>query len=63
MLNPTVHIWDELREKWLADRMFDCQDAVACQVQKGLATLEKDRPKVAVLAGLGWIKSISLQPK
>ena len=62
-LNPAEHLWNEWREKWLANRMFDCQDAVDGQVQKGLAALEKDRPKAAALAGFGWIKSISLQPK
>jgi transposase len=31
-LNPTEHVWDELREKWLANRMFDCQEAVDCQL-------------------------------
>jgi transposase len=62
-LNPTEHVWDELREKWLVNRMFDCQEAVDCQVQKGLAELEKDRPRVASLAGFTWIKSISLQPQ
>ena len=59
-LNPTEHVWDELREKWLANRMFDCQEAVDCQVQKGLAALEQDRSRVASLAGFTWIKRISL---
>jgi DDE superfamily endonuclease len=49
-LNPTEQVWDELREKWLANRMFDCQEAVDCQVQKGLAALEQDRSRVASLA-------------
>ncbi len=62
-LNPTEHVWEELREKWLANRLFDCQDAVDCQVQKGLAALEQDRPRVASLAGFTWIKNISLQPQ
>ena len=62
-LNPTEHVWDELREKWLANRMFDCQEAVDCQVQKGLAALEKDRLRVASLAGFPWITNISLQPE
>ena len=62
-LNPTEHVWDELREKWLANRMFDCQEAVDCQVQKGLAALEKDRSRVASLASFPWIKNISLQPE
>jgi transposase len=46
-LNPTEQVWDELREKWLANRLFDGQEAVDCQVQKGLAALEKDRLRVA----------------
>jgi transposase len=62
-LNPTEHVWDELREKWLANRMFDGQETVDCQVQKGLAALEKDRLRVASLAGFPWITNISLQPK
>jgi transposase len=59
-LNPTEQVWDELREKWLANRMFDCQEAVDCQVQKGLAALEQDRSRVASLAGFTWTKRISL---
>jgi transposase len=62
-LNPTEHVWDELREKWLANRMFDGQEAVDGQVQKGLAALEKDRSRVASLAGFPWIKNISLHPE
>jgi len=45
-LNPTEHVWDEWREKFLANRMFDGQEAVDCQVRKGLAALEQDRPRV-----------------
>jgi hypothetical protein len=43
--------------------MFDCQEAVDCQVQKGWAALEKDRPRVASSAGFPGIKNISLQPE
>jgi transposase len=62
-LNPTEQVWDERREKWLANRLFDCQEAVDCQGQKGWAALEKDRLRVASLAGFPWIKNISLQPE
>lgn len=62
-LNPAEHVWEELREKWLAHRMFDCQEAVDGQVQKGLAALEKDRSRVASLAGFACIKNISLHPE
>lgn len=55
-LNPTEPVWDEWREKWLANRMFDGQEAVDCQVQKGWAALEKDRLRVASLAGFPWIQ-------
>jgi transposase len=27
-LNPTEQVWNELREKWLINRRFDCQEAV-----------------------------------
>jgi hypothetical protein len=60
-LNPAEHVWDELREKWLANCLFDSQAAVDCQVQKGLAALEKDRTRVASLAGFTWIKNIPLR--
>ena len=59
-LNPAEHVWDELREKWLANRLFDCQDALDGQVAKGLAALEQDRKRMASLAGFTWIKEIPL---
>jgi transposase len=62
-LNPTEQVWDELREKWLSNRMFDCQEAVECQVQKGWAALEQDRSRVASLAGFTGITRISLSPQ
>jgi hypothetical protein len=27
-LNPMEHIWDEIREKWFANKVFDSLDAV-----------------------------------
>ena len=61
-LNPAEDIWDELREKWLSNRLFDCQEAMDRQVATGLATLERDPKRVASLAGFAWIKEISLAP-
>jgi transposase len=62
-LNPTEQVWDELREKWLSNRMVDCQEPVECQVQKGWAALEQDRSRVASLAGFPWITRASLEPQ
>jgi hypothetical protein len=59
-LHPTEQVWDELREKWRANRMFDGQEAVDGQGQKGWAALEQDRSRVASLAGFTGIKRISL---
>lgn len=59
-LNPAEHLGEELREKWLSNRLFDSQDAVNRHVEGGLAALEKDHEPVAFLAGFHWIKLIPL---
>jgi transposase len=62
-LNPVEHVWEELREKWLGNRLFDEQAAVDRQVAAGLASLEKDPQRVASLAGFQWVQRILLNPK
>jgi putative transposase len=59
-LNPTEHLWEELREKWLGNRLFESQQAVDRQVEQGLAALEHDATHVASLAGFAWIRRIPL---
>jgi transposase len=59
-LNPVEHLWDEVREKWFANRVFDSMDAVEEQLLTALKTLEEDSPRVASLTGFDWIKSIPL---
>jgi DDE superfamily endonuclease len=36
-LNPTEHWWEERREKWLGNRLFENQPAVDRQVERGWA--------------------------
>jgi transposase len=62
-LNPVEHVWEELREKWLGNRLFADQAAVDRQVTAGLAALEKDPQRVASLAGFQWIQRILLNPR
>jgi transposase len=62
-LNPVEHVWEELREKWFGNRLFDEQAAVDRQVAAGLASLEKDPQRVASLAGFQWVQRILLNPK
>ena len=59
-LNPVEHVWDEVREKWFAHRVFASREAVENQLVTALATLEADAPQVASLTGFDWIKSTPL---
>ena len=59
-LNPVEHVWDEVREKWFANRVFDSIHAVEEQLIVALKMLEEDATRVASLTGFDWIKSIPL---
>lgn len=43
--NPVEHIWDEIREKWFANKMFDSMAAVENILMDALVTLENDKKK------------------
>ena len=59
-LNPVEHVWDEVREKWFANRVFASMDAVEEQLMTALKTLEADPQRVASLTGFDWIRNIPL---
>jgi hypothetical protein len=59
-LNPTEHLWDEIRETWFANMVFPSLDAVEDQLVEGLVTLEADPGRVAALTGFPWITHISM---
>lgn len=59
-LNPTEHLWDEIREKWFANAVFASLDAVEEQLLEALVTLEQDPRRVAALTGFPWITAISM---
>jgi transposase len=59
-LNAVEHVWDEIREKWFGNRVFDSLNAVEEQLTTALKTLEEDAPRVASLTGFDWIKNIPL---
>jgi len=40
-LNPVEHLWDELREKKFANRVYDTPGAVIAQAARGLKKMEK----------------------
>lgn len=56
-LNPVEHIWDELREKWFQNLVFNSIEAVEDRLVEALVTLEKDNTRVLNLTAFPWIIS------
>jgi transposase len=54
-LNPTEHLWDEIREKHFANRVFDSMGAVITQALAALVQWETSPELVQSLAGWPWI--------
>jgi len=54
-LNPVEPLWDELREKFFHNRVFDSIDALEDQLEAGLLALENDRPRVRSIVSWDWI--------
>jgi transposase len=50
-LNPVERLWDELREKWFANRLFLTLRAVEIQLNTGLALLADSRDRMRSLVG------------
>lgn len=58
--NPVEHLWDEIREKWFANRLFRHLDGVEDTLVIALHTLEQETERVASITGFDWIISIPL---
>jgi transposase len=56
-INPTEHIWDEIREKWFPNKVFRSLPSVEDTLETALVTLENDRERVRNLIGFDWIVS------
>lgn len=59
-LNPTEHIWEEIREKWFPNLIFHSLTAVEDRLVEALSALEADPQRVAALAGFDWIINIPM---
>ena len=59
-LTPAEHIWDELREKYFANRRFASMDQLDQQLVAGLAAWEADAVRMASLTGFSWITCVPL---
>ncbi len=49
-LNPTEHIWEEIREKWFENKVFLSIDGVVDTLEQALHTLENDNERVQSLS-------------
>jgi hypothetical protein len=57
ILNPAEHLWDELREKEFANRVFDSLGAAMAQVAKGLKCMKQHPAFVQSMNGWDWINT------
>ena len=58
-LNPAERLWEELREKEFANRVFDSLGAVIAQAAKGMKRLEQNPGFLRSLTGWEWISGSS----
>jgi transposase len=60
-LNPVEHLWEEIQEKWFANKTFNTMHAVIKKLVTSLRTLEQSPQQIQSLAGFSWILN-SLRP-
>ena len=54
-LNPVEHLWDELREKWFHNRVFDSIEALEDHLKTGLRSMEGSPEIVRSIVSWPWI--------
>jgi len=59
-LNPVEHLWDEIREKFFGNRVFENIDAVENRLMDALISMNKNPECVRSLTGFRWIIDILL---
>ena len=54
------HLWDEVREKWFANEVFDSLDSVEDRLVEALVSLERNQDLVASITGFDWLINCQL---
>ncbi|MGQ0709925.1 MAG: transposase, partial [Rhodoferax sp.] len=54
-LNPMEHVWDELREKFFHNRVFQSLDALEDHLVDALSSSEQDPTTIASIVSWSWI--------
>jgi hypothetical protein len=53
--NPIEHVWDELREKFFHNRVFQSLDALEDYLPLALKTLEESSAQVGSIVSWPWV--------
>ena len=59
--NPVEHVWDELREKFFHNKVFDSLDALENQLELALKAYEDDRATIKSIVAWEWIVNALLK--
>ncbi|MDR3157890.1 MAG: transposase, partial [Zoogloeaceae bacterium] len=54
-LNPVERLWEELREKFFSNLVFDSIDALEDHLETALRTLEQERQRIRSIVRWPWI--------
>lgn len=54
-LHPVEHIWDEVREQYFGNLVFDSPDALEDHLETALRSMELDQPRVKSIVAWSWI--------
>ena len=60
-LNPVEHVWDELREKYFHNKVFDSLDALEDQLEVALRTFENEPARIKSIVAWEWILNALLK--
>ena len=53
-LNPVEHIWDDLREKWFHNMVFESQNALEDHLEVALGNMERESTRVRSIVAWPW---------
>jgi transposase len=56
-LNPVEHVWDEVREKYFANRVFESLQALEDHLEMALREMEQASERVCSIVSWPWIKN------
>lgn len=54
-LNPAEHLWDHIREKYFANKIYDSIDEVEDHMIKALKNIANDKQPIKSLVGFNWL--------